>query len=286
MSSKIPSVKETPSRGVIERKKRSQVMCRDKVCFLDFVVVPDCYVYLYTNDTNCDIPCQVSGCQKELHHFISCPIWTCNDLTTTLSTSTSSTTARKTTSGTTTTSASTTTTIPDSPTTLIPPFPSFDHPGYLYSSIVLNAFLFLCIIYMLLKKCKKAIARRIRNFRNRNTQGYQNVDQSNEGRTPPIVRNQPRQFLPLAPNHDHLFVLDDLESELDSENSPLLRRVPVSSSPRVPSFLNTPTDSVFVRASGQTENINLRTFQPRGIFRTRSNPPSFSNSGETIETAI
>ena len=86
MSSKIPSVKVTLSRGVIERKKRSQVMCRDKVCFLDFVVVPDCYVYLYTNDTNCDIPCQVSGCQKELHHFISCPIWTCNDLTTTLST--------------------------------------------------------------------------------------------------------------------------------------------------------------------------------------------------------
>ena len=286
---------ETPYQrlllGSSSKVKRSDVICDDKVCFVDYEIVADCYVYLHSNDTNCDIPCKLSGCQKELHHFISCPIWTCNAFTTTSTSKSTSTT-------TTTTTDLTTTSRPDSTTTF--PFPTFDHPGYLYSSVVLNVLLFLCIIYMLLKKCKKAICRRIQNFR-QNREGYQNVRDDSGARRSPIVRNSRRsqhQGLPNVPNLDTIFVLDDLESQISSENSPLLRRADHAVSPRVPSFLNTPTDSfadhplrqcstsTFVGSLGQTQTnrVPIKLNQPptgKGFFRTRSNPPSMDTSCET-----
>ena len=65
--------------------------CGDKTCSLRHQLIKDCYLYVHSNSSDCNIPCHLEGCRKELHHFINCPIWEChfNNSTTTASTTTS-----------------------------------------------------------------------------------------------------------------------------------------------------------------------------------------------------
>ena len=149
------------------RQRRSDVDCGTKICFLTHKLLDNCYLYVHTNSTLCDIPCNLNGCGRELHHFIDCPIWQCQDYRTTTKATTSTTTA------TTTTAKSTTTTMPNPTTTnfapvTFSPLPPLDHPVYLYSSIAFNILLVLVLLTVLIKKCKKALVRRFRNRRERN----------------------------------------------------------------------------------------------------------------------
>ena len=47
-----------------------------------------CLIYLETNVTNCIVPCILDGCDVERRRDFNCPIWVCEDKTTTSSTST------------------------------------------------------------------------------------------------------------------------------------------------------------------------------------------------------
>ena len=125
--------------------------CGDKQCYLEYRVLPDCYLILETNNTNCRIPCIMDGCDTELHHFIPCPVWNCEPITT-------STTTRSTTTTSSTTTMSTTT---ERPTPIEPTHMS----PWIYSSIVLNVFFFAIICAYLVVKFRVWITIRLANFR-------------------------------------------------------------------------------------------------------------------------
>ena len=78
-------------------KRMTSTDCGDKECSLRHQFLKDCYLYLHTNVTNCNIPCHLEGCKKELRHSMSCPIWECHNTTTTTTASTTTSTATTTT---------------------------------------------------------------------------------------------------------------------------------------------------------------------------------------------
>jgi hypothetical protein len=274
------------------REKRSDIDCGSKICFLTYQVIPNCFLYLHNNNTNCEIPCNLQNCTKELHHFITCPVWRCHDLiptttktttttartTTTSKRTTTSTTTLKTTTAlptTTTTSGLTTTTLnPPTPVTLSP-LPPLDHPGYLYSSFAVNILLFLILSGLLIAKCKKAIIRRIENRRNAQAQQRQNAVGSGDiendlergqVRSRVNMRGAPRPFFSNASSSS-----EDFET---GERRPLIHR-PRSTptpcpSPRVPSFLNSPIlPARFLNSPGTS--TTTFTFGSQDNFQTRIN---------------
>ena len=125
----------------------------DKQCYLEYRVFPDCYLNLETNNTNCRIPCIMDGCDKELHHFIPCPVWNCEPITTSTTTTSTTSTSTSTTNLTTTTSPRPT---PIEPTHMSP---------WIYSSIVLNIFFFAILFAYLVVKFRVWITIRLANFR-------------------------------------------------------------------------------------------------------------------------
>ena len=177
--------KQIPDSTIfIEKKKRNEewkhfsfrsattdgIDCGDKQCYLEYRVIPDCYLILETNNTNCNIPCVMEGCDKELHHFIPCPLWNCEPITTsTTSTTTSTTTA--TTSTSTSTSTSTTTSRPDQPSQMSP---------LIYTSIVLNIFFVAIVLAYLIVKCRVQITTRLANYRAQRTLPTRTVPNPNE----------------------------------------------------------------------------------------------------------
>lgn len=68
----------------------SRVDCETKTCHLTFRIVENCLVYVASNLTDCEVPCKLEGCGIIHQHNTRCPIWICEDHTTTASTSTSS----------------------------------------------------------------------------------------------------------------------------------------------------------------------------------------------------
>jgi hypothetical protein len=52
--------------------------CGDKECFLRHEMKKKCVLFLHTNNTDCEIPCKLDGCDTEVHSFMNCPIWECN----------------------------------------------------------------------------------------------------------------------------------------------------------------------------------------------------------------
>ena len=295
------------------RAKRSDVDCGSKICFLSYQVVENCYLYIHTNSTECEIPCKLKGCRIELHHFVTCPIWHCHDVvvttttsttTTSASTSTTATTTDKTSTPTTTiTTATTTDKISTATTTIWPqpstlsPLPPLDHPGYLYSSFALNILLMIFLIVIAIKKCKKAI---IRKFRNRRRNSTANVENGADGSDNPILRN-PNRILTrenrsrsrIAQNEQDRLLGSTSSSEDfgTSETIAMTSRLTniFASSPRVPSFLDTPlfglspavdpADARRARPRLSPSPSSTSTFNPnpRGYRRSRTdgqlNPP-------------
>ena len=125
--------------------EKDGIDCGDRQCFLEYKVLPDCFIYLETNNTNCIIPCKLEGCEREFHHFIVCPLWHCEVLTTSTK-STTSTTAS-------TTSMTTTSfTTPSSTTTERPS--SHKMSALIYTSIVFNIFLFAILFAFVIHKIR------------------------------------------------------------------------------------------------------------------------------------
>jgi hypothetical protein len=150
------------SRIIIQREKKwknwssrsvgdQAIDCGDKECVLEYRVMPDCYLFLETNNTNCQIPCKLEGCETELHHFISCPVWLCEPTTTSTPKTTSST-----------TSSTSTTQKPR------PIDPSKHMSPLIYVSIVLNILLVGLVMAFVVVKVRTWITTQITRFRNRN----------------------------------------------------------------------------------------------------------------------
>lgn len=151
----------------------SAVDCGDRVCSLRHQIVKDCTVYIHTNNSECVIPCLTTGCKREMHHFINCPIWECTSKTTTSL------------------SPSTTTPSPFSPTTPNP-IPQSGHLPLIISSVSLNVlFVFLVIGFIFYRKVRRQRRRRQRNQRNQHSLLLPNNDryftlgsESSEGNSP------------------------------------------------------------------------------------------------------
>ena len=180
---------ETDSMILIKKEKKEEwknfsflsaakdgIDCGDKQCFLEYRVVPDCYVVLETNNTNCQIPCLMDGCDKELHHFIPCALWNCEAITTTPST-------------TTTTSSTTTLTSTTAQPNPNPIEPSRMSP-LIYTSIVLNIIFVGILLAYLIVRFRIWITVRLANFRNRTTDPT------------PIVAPDPNRHFSVGSNSD------------------------------------------------------------------------------------
>jgi hypothetical protein len=128
------------SKSSIKKKEafNDGIDCGNKICFLEYQVMPDCVLILETNNTNCKIPCVVNGCETELHHYIQCPVWNCQLVTTT------------------TTSSTTTTPRPNPPN---PNKPS-NMSALIYTSIVFNIFLFAMVFAYFIVKFRQRITAR------------------------------------------------------------------------------------------------------------------------------
>lgn len=55
----------------------SFVDCIDKVCYLTYKTVESCVLYLATNNSECQIPCKLDGCQTKILNGVRCALWTC-----------------------------------------------------------------------------------------------------------------------------------------------------------------------------------------------------------------
>ena len=267
--------------------KRSAVDCGDKKCTLEHVMSDNCYLYFHTNSSSCNIPCNLEGCRKELHHSILCPIWKCHDVSTTTTASSTSTTTKTTTivPTTTKTTLSTSTIVPTTTTPFLP-IP-IDHPGAIYVSLTLNCFLFLMLVYILLNKCKKGLVRRFRNFRNRNENDSEQVPilVSSENGANPRRRQRRHRNAPLRQNNDGYFTLSNTSEDETDGFARINLNATMSPSPRVASFLNSPEPGSVPRTNlfrdplgyfwpqppqTQTETIPLASTQPSGPGPDRS----------------
>jgi hypothetical protein len=187
----------------------SEIDCGDKKCSLHHRYLDKCTIFLHTNVTNCKIPCQLEGCKIEIRHFMNCPVWECNDYTTTPMTTTST---------------------ESSSTSRPTPHP---HPPshslldiVLYSSLGVNAFFLLGLFFFtIFKICKKRQEQRQRN------------------RTQAAYR---QRFPSLLPNDNAYFTLGGHSSSGHSsnENIPLLNRNPQATNPQATFYSDTLTSHV------------------------------------------
>ena len=205
---------QSDSMIVIERKKEDWkkfsfrsvsedgIDCGDKQCNVEYRVLPDCFLVLETNNTNCQIPCIMDGCDKELHHFIACPIWNCEAITTSTSTTTTSPT---------TTVTSTTTEHPKPK----PIGPSQMSP-LIYTSIVLNILFVGILLAYLIVRFRIWITTQLSRFRtpaaaptlspdpNRHFSVGSNSDNESEsGETQPLISSTVNASRNSIVNHGH-----------------------------------------------------------------------------------
>ena len=207
--------------------------CGDRQCYIEYKVLPDCFIYLETNNTNCIIPCKLDGCEREFHHFIVCPIWNCEAATTTTTMSTTSTT-------TSTTSMTTTTfTTPRTTTTERPS--SNKMSALIYTSIVFNIFLFAIVFAVIIHKIRAR------------WQQYQSRRQQNTSQNDRPVPPDPNQYY-------------SLDSNSDSETDPLItpeRRKGIAKSAERDSTV--PTTIV-------NENTNVEVEPPPSVHTAEPKP--------------
>lgn len=245
----------------LKMKKPEQyrsIDCHDKECSLRHQILANCIVYLHTNNSNCNIPCKLDGCEKEMHHYINCPIWNCIPYTTTTSTTTSTTlqTTTQTTDTTSTPYSTDTTTTPQTTSRPSPspnPCPTFETQSImLYISILLNIFFVIIVIFLSIYIHKKKFAPKSKNTHN-------------------------RRRVSLLDNNDHYFsIASESSHESTTENLPLLDRNPNASMLRNRANLGL-TPPVQIHApQGPTahasnfENINLNS--PNSISPKSTSP--------------
>lgn len=114
--------------------------CGDRICSLEHRILPTCILYLPNPNTDCNIPCKMENCKKEIHYFFDCPLWECVPKTTTIS--------------------------PPVPTPT-PAEPS--HNAVLYVSIALNALFVVCFVLFFYKAFQSFRQMRLRQRETGNT---------------------------------------------------------------------------------------------------------------------
>lgn len=144
-------------------KMSETIDCPDKTCTLHFQYKDSCLVYLETNVSNCNIPCEYTGCNFKFSSG-HCRVWTCVDRLSTSTTSTSTTAWTTTTLDSTTTSDTTTsmvtTDLPIPTTTTESPSNSTFH--WTVFSFVINGLLFGLVLFLLVIYIRSCL--RLRRF--------------------------------------------------------------------------------------------------------------------------
>ena len=65
-------------------KSSDEKDCGTKICELDERFVESCTIYVDESEgAACLYPCSLDHCTPEVHHWVTCPIWSCSDKTTT-----------------------------------------------------------------------------------------------------------------------------------------------------------------------------------------------------------
>ena len=196
-------------------------------------------------------------------------MWTCNAITTT-------TTVFTTTTALTTTTAIptpvTTSTLAPSPVTIKPfPFPTFDHPAYLYLSLACNILQTFGLLMVAYFKCKKRILRFVQNRRNRAernrvaTAGTGIVNSAFVNPANPINPRTGRSCFSVS-------------GSTDEEYEPLL----TSSSQTLAPDQRTQAQAIADRADNFFESIDLAS--PRGASFLNTPPPAASNAPNSMRS--
>lgn len=180
----------------------SAVDCGDKVCNLRHELRRDCTIFIHTNNTECQIPCRTTGCNKEVHHgYLNCPIWECSSKRTTTSTTTTPTTT-------------------PTPFSTTRPSPSPNGPNSLIiSSVSLNVvFVVVVILFILYRKFYR--------------QRRQRQRRANRNRRAPLLDNNDRYFtlgsdsseanspVPSAPTFPQMMPMNEFSAPLLNERNP------------------------------------------------------------------
>lgn len=53
------------------------VNCDDKLCIWSYQVMESCVIYKATNNSNCQIPCKLEGCDFDITNGDDCQLWKC-----------------------------------------------------------------------------------------------------------------------------------------------------------------------------------------------------------------
>jgi hypothetical protein len=56
-------------RRNLPRALKDKVDCGSYECYEELRMQSNCIIYLETNHTQCQIPCIMTGCKTEIHHF-------------------------------------------------------------------------------------------------------------------------------------------------------------------------------------------------------------------------
>lgn len=154
--------KEETVKPVVQQQERTQgkmsnsVDCGDETCTLHVQCKENCIVYLDTNRTHCNIPCELSGCDYKFSGGGGyCRFWKCSPSPTTT---------------TTTTTTVTTTLIPNSTTTSVPfvtigPAVEKSINWVSIVSYLVIAILLLVVLVLIIMYCRSCL--RLRQFENR-----------------------------------------------------------------------------------------------------------------------
>jgi beta-lactamase regulating signal transducer with metallopeptidase domain len=174
-----------------------------------------CTLFFPTNVTNCNIPCDLTGCTTEVHKSMNCPVWVCSAIETTTTTTTSSsttsssTTSSSTTSSSTTSIQTTTTSMTSTMKTTTTPVPNSAYEISIVANFLLAVVIFALILFLIWYWRKKQ----------RQTQ---------------VERSQNLPLNPLIPNtHFSLDETSPLISNQSESNNPFVQ-IPINDNSEVP----------------------------------------------------
>ena len=154
-----------------------KVFCPDKVCSLEYRVLSTCVMYEPNPHTDCDIPCNLVNCKVEVRHFVDCPVWSCDPISTT--------------------------TLAPAPTISPMPHHGSSKDGILYTSVAFNV-LFGCLFGFAFYQIRK-IRRNLHQPILESESGSADVESG-------IIRNRNRSSTSTsAPSDLNHFSLDDTE---------------------------------------------------------------------------
>lgn len=223
--------------------------CGDKICDVRYQLVPTCIYYVFSNNSNCDIPCNLEGCLKEIRLNFVCPIWQCEEKVTTTTL-----TPLTTTSISSTTTAATTSPIPNND------FGSlniFSLVGNVTLALLLAIFL-LCFKHQIIQTCTRTKNDLMSRFRRNN------------------YRHSPTENIPLRSAR-----FSSLTSNVSLHHSSREQSQPRNITQLDPFFSIASSDEA---GSGFSEFVNVNLDNESRFLTGMENPDSIEAAIETAAT--